>query len=826
MSTLTNRFEYGAKIVLYVLVALIPIWFLPFPIGVEFGREMTFGFLIVIAAILWFLSILTEGKIRFRHSPIVYAGMLLALVWGISSIFSKSALLSVFLADPVAEKFSTLILGLILMILVGSVLKSQEEVGTILLISLLVGTVSGFITILQLLLGFSSFKLIASFAQGADFNVIGTINGLALFYATLLIISLGLFISKAAVHWRKWLQYFLLLASAIFFFNILLINFRTAWIILLGSGIILFSLMFKNVRDRKNGYVEDKDSGAGGNRFDWRFSIVALLIALSVVMLFVRSPIFQVNIPAEVSPSFVSTINVALSLFKDSIKSVFLGSGPATFGFDWNSYKDPSINQTLFWGVRFNQGYSWLATIIPTVGIMGVLALLVFLAVVFITFLRQFFVSKGRDNAFALSIFFGLISVVFASFLYPANFTLIIVLFLVAGLLSVLLSETPEEGRSSFWSIKEKFLRFETQWAVFISSLVVIFFLAFGIAALYFGVGRVQAAFAVQSAQNYLNKGNVDQAIAQLERAVMYDSANFRNSQMLVQVRMERIRGLIQRAAQGENVAQEFQSSMALAVQNSQRATSLNVSEPLVWRTQGALYELIIPFIQGAEQFAFSSYQKAVELDPSNPSVFVDLGRAYLIFADRIQTIMNQPQAAANRSELQKVRTSALQEAQKALEKAAGLKPDFAAAHFLLAQTALRMGNVQSALQSTENAKISAPFDIGVAFQLGLLYYQINDLDMAQAEFERAVSLNVNYSNARYFLGLIYDRKGSRNQAIDQFEKILVLNPDNQEVQRILMNLRTGRSALEGIVPPAESPERRKEEPVSEETKTAPRIRR
>ena len=111
---------------------------------------------------------------------------------------------------------------------------------------------------------------------------------------------------------------------------------------------------------------------------------------------------------------------------------------------------------------------------------------------------------------------------------------------------------------------------------------------------------------------------------------------------------------------------------------------------------------------------------------------------------------------------------------------------------------------------------MAAPFDIGVAFQLGLLYYQGNDIDKSQIEFERAIALNSNYSNARYFLGLIYDRKGDKQKAIQQFQQIEGLNPDNQEVKHVLQNLHAGKPALDGIAPPGPAPEKRNETPIKE----------
>ena len=129
-----------------------------------------------------------------------------------------------------------------------------------------------------------------------------------------------------------------------------------------------------------------------------------------------------------------------------------------------------------------------------------------------------------------------------------------------------------------------------------------------------------------------------------------------------------------------------------------------------------------------------------------------------------------------------------------------------------MAQTAARRGDINSAIASTEQAKLAAPLDIGIAFQLGLLYYQTNNFSRAEAELLRAISLNENYSNARYFLGLIYDRGGQRSRALEQFERIKLLNPGNSEVDIIVKNLKAGKRALQDITLP--SPEDRREPPL------------
>ncbi len=155
-----------------------------------------------------------------------------------------------------------------------------------------------------------------------------------------------------------------------------------------------------------------------------------------------------------------------------------------------------------------------------------------------------------------------------------------------------------------------------------------------------------------------------------------------------------------------------------------------------------------------------------------------------------------------------------MNKAKSALEKSIALKGDYALANFLMAQVYIREGNLTEAIKKVEGLVNVAPNDAGLLFQLGVLYYRNNQLAPAQVSFERAVALNQDYSNARYFLGLIYDQEGQKQKAIEQFKPIEKLNPDNQEVKKILDNLQNGRPALSGIVPPAQAPAERTQTPV------------
>ena len=86
------------------------------------------------------------------------------------------------------------------------------------------------------------------------------------------------------------------------------------------------------------------------------------------------------------------------------------------------------------------------------------------------------------------------------------------------------------------------------------------------------------------------------------------------------------------------------------------------------------------------------------------------------------------------------------------------------------------------------------------------MYYRQNELGKARDEFARAKNLNPRYANARYMLGLTYDRLGRREDAKTEFAAVLALTPDNQEVKDILANLAAGLPALsEGNSPKIEN---------------------
>ena len=316
---------------------------------------------------------------------------------------------------------------------------------------------------------------------------------------------------------------------------------------------------------------------------------------------------------------------------------------------------------------------------------------------------------------------------------------------------------------------------------------------------------------------SYNRTGDLDNAIRKVALAVNLDDSRdvyLRTYTQLLGLQAQRI--LDNRDLDSAELQRRYQVVFQGMIQTAQRATAANPADPLNWRQLAAVYEDNIFIVGGADRFAILNYEKAAALNPQNPAEYLNIARAYVRSADAIQGKISQLSDGEEKNKLTVTRTDNLSKALLNLEKSIALKGDYAPAHFLSSQVYERQGDRDLAIKKTLETRNLNPLDTGVGYQLGLLYYLDNQIENARDEFVRVVNLRESFSNARYFLGLSYDRLGNAQGAIDQFTRVSGLNPGNEEVKKILSNLRAGRGALAGISPPRTPPTERIEPPVAE----------
>lgn len=793
---------------LYIVAALTPIFFAPLTLSAAYAKETMTALLIFAAMIAWLVDFLSSGTFRYTRALLNAATLILLAALFISMILSERFFASLWGPDATGERFLSWLVFALLYVLIGSLIdfkKSIRMVGLLFASSALLG--------LATFLQFFGVNVFSWFGVAGQFNPIGTANALVVLYGLVAVFGVGIcsHIKKFAegkelVEW--WFRYAVFAGTILAFANMLAVNFRVGWIAFAAGMAILLGFNFKDAFDQRRKGDMLAFSGAS-------FYLPFCLLIFSVLLYLMPGPLFGVRlaVPAEIFPSFRVTWDIAKATLED--RPVF-GSGPATFLSDYTAYRDPALNQTDFWAVKFSHGFSFAITALATTGIAGVAALLLWVAVLLCGFVRAMFRDAVVDPM-RLAIFSALVFSFVMWGLYASSFTVHLLVFMLAGLFLARHShEGAHEEDVSLWRIHPRTIGISSPSFMFVASLASIFIIVLCVVGVYYTLQKYIAETHFARGLAVANAGG-DPEIAQsyFSRASRIDAKDDRFARAEAQILFARLQSVIQRAAtqQDPAIAQEFQSLLSQAIDRARLAGSLNPGDPQNLTTLALMYEAVIPYVQGAGQFAIDAYDAASKLDSLNPALLFDSGRIRIGIGDLL-FIRAGNVSGEERQNLLRERDALLASAQEKLEEALRLKPDYAPAHFLLAQVFDRKGDLNSAIRAAENTRILAFQDVGVAFQLGFLYYKADRLANAAQEFERAVSLNENYSNARYFLGLIYDRQGRRQDAIVQFEKILELNQGHQEVSQILANLRAGKSSLAGITPPAPPPEKRTKAPV------------
>ncbi len=773
---LAKIFEKITTVSLYLLAALIPLWFLPITQdAVDFQKQALLLVLVAVALVSWLAKavILKELWVRPSWTHAAAGALVLATILAtITSLWRYGS----FWGWPTNASDNVLVILLLALwyFLLTHTIATAKELTKFLLVFLISSALAGIFALLQL---YHVFILPFAFSQSAIFTTAGSANSLVVLAAILLPIAFVFaFTLKSATRWYFWATTIALLLV------VMLMNFSTAWIVLAAELLVMLAFGFWHTK------MTASQASSRGVGFGWiSFSIALLVVAMLFLTFHLALP-GAPGLPLQVFPSTVFEVG----MLKDVLsKNPFTGTGPGTFLYDYAKYHRTSLNQTVFWGTRFTSGASVALDWLLTKGIIGGLAWLALVMVALFFAARQLFLSKQNGAAWAvqLSLFVAFLGITLSELLYYSNVTLSFAFWLLLGALVIVTCE------------QQKKVSLATP------SLLGIVFPSLLLLAIIFGAGLLFV-----SGQKYLAEvwylqgsesatgGNTNGGIVKILSAAQLNPALDAYWRDLSQLYLSQLSQVTSdKNLTDEQKKQQGQIAISNAVTAANQAVAANPANVENWNVRGFVYRNLIGF-QGADGLAIESYTKASALEPASPFSFTELGRVYLL----------QAQNLANQKAGQDQQDQALSKALENLNKAISLKSDYAPANYLIALVYGQQGKTDDEIQKLEKTKPLAPNDVGLAFQLGFLYYQNNQLSNAQGEFERALAIDPNYANAAYMLGLVYDKQGQSSKAVAQFTKVLQLNPDNAQVKQILANMNAGKPALTGIsqsTPPiAENP--------------------
>lgn len=737
-------FDRSAIWALRILVFVFPVFVLPWP---TMPLESMKAHFVLIGALVVFtftaISVILALKYSIRLHPIIYGLFGFLAISAASALFSGNQL-TAFIGIGGREMWSVItILGLTLFaFLIGTLTRRQADF-TALLWCLGVGIAfSGIFELMQLA---GKFPYPFAFTHQRIWTSVGTPKVFAFISAMGAIIML-IYLRLEA----KKINFSVVTAiSAILidFLVLLRIDFYGAWLFL-ALGALLFSL---STLTAENKLVF----------WDKYLPIGIFLTALVFTM--VGSPLRR-----NIIPEFNLDLPTSWNITSQSLNgNWFLGTGPGTFEFSYSRYRPTEFNSGEFWNVRFDRPAKHIMTILATMGSAGVIAFLSPYAVLLFVLWKKIRHARSRDP---LPFWLGSLAFLFllSSFFYASNLILVWYSYAVLGLTVATLGKDLEIFKDS------RKYRFAVLGVISIMLVFVLRLIIFSSSSL-FGESLLARALSIKSSpkERYNN----------LELAWSYSSWEPRILRSLSRAALQYANEMGRvRDMDGAKIQKLLEKSTA----SVRRASEVDPGDVENWLALGAVYQNLLPFIEGSGELVVRAYSEALSLEPSNPLPRVEMGKSFLTLGDRMRKDGMDKDIVAR----------IYQRAEEEFIKALNLKADYAPIHFYLGVIYERQGRDNDAILKLEAVERFNPSDAGVAYELGLLYLKKGNLEKAKSEFRRAISNLPAYSDARWQLADVLLREGKPSEAIAELQKILEYNPGNQNVIKAIEEIKFGRSKL------------------------------
>lgn len=755
-------FKY-ARWLIYALVFLVPLFFLPWTSEIlEFNKQLLIFAVSGVALILYLAQIIKTGHLVIRRSPFNYAVLIFLASVLIVSIFSDFKYQSVFGgfgAGFYQSLISAISFGVFFFVafnVLGFSGRSvKEETAGLLNIFGLSVSLALLFGVLEIF-GVPVFKILG-LSLSQSFNTVGSINTLGIMAALLLVFS----ISKTGFTGQIF-GYLRLPVLFLSLFILLLFNWWVLWVIAI-SGLVL--VLVSNLMS------------------DWKISNYfwpSVIIVLGVVFLllnFSLTGLFGTSLPVEIAPSFGTSFEIARNVL---MKDPFFGVGPENFQLAYDLYRSQSINDTVFWNIRFSEATSEIFSTAVSLGLVGLAGFL---------FLIWLGLKAGFKNHNLLPFFAVLVT---AWVLYPFN----LVLGFTFWFLVVLLALSSSKKDDDLVINLEKSPRHSLITSVSFVGIMILAVIGFYFTTLRY-IGDIKFVQA-------LNESDPDRQTELLVEAVNLVRGEDTYSRALGALLVNRISQEVQniRNAKNETERQDsisrVQNFSASAINLMNGLTQRHGQDSANWFTRAQIYESLTNIIEGSDQWAITMYQEHSKLSPKDPTPYFRMGAINLNRAEFLRQLIAGAQnlRQEDRINAQNQIFENLKMAEENYIKAIELKPDYILAIYNLGVVYEREGRVADAVKQLEITRSANPLDSNLTFQLGLLYYRDGQKDKSFSELQRAVTIFPGFSNARWYLALLYEERGDLDSALNELYKIEELNPGNDILLQKISDLEKGRRSI------------------------------
>lgn len=615
------------RIILIIVAGATPLLFLD--LTTEFYSLPKLIFLIFATILLlglWTLSWVVRGKIVIVRTPLDFPLLLLLITIIASMWFSSSRFSSIFGVFP--ETHGSAIswaVYIILYFVAVSNLKKLGQVKLLVYVLLFSAAVVSAVSILSFFGIFLPFKM----SQGVNFTPTG-----ATFSTTALLLMLLPLSLLSIVKKNKYLpQIIAAVLSVLFGIAVVLISPTLYSVLLFGL------LMFVPIISRKG------LSGRGLTLY--LITVILCLTTLVLVNVKFGGNFLQeskAGFPQEVQLPMDITWKISISAFRDA---PFVGTGPATFLYNFNNYKPAEFNRLDFWNFSFGSGYNEYLQALGVWGAFGLLSLIVLSVVALSSAGKQLFsskTSKTDNKGDARLMLSGLsMSTVLAVFLFMLHSTTLVSIVTTFLLIASFMAAQKQ--------IREKASEFAVGVSIASSKkrqidiLPVLVFVLFLVAAVPVSARTYDAAFAdyyhrlalVQADSDgtktyeYLQRAESLNPYIDLYRVDMAQT-NFALANALAEQK-----GPTQENPEGTLTPEERETIQTLVTQSINEGRASVVLSPRSsrnWQVLALIYKNISGVANNSLTFALDAYGRAIQVDPMNPALRVEVGSLYYSTGD------------------------------------------------------------------------------------------------------------------------------------------------------------------------------------------------
>lgn len=370
-------------------------------------------------------------------------------------------------------------------------------------------------------------------------------------------------------------------------------------------------------------------------------AFVGLNIALAIYKMLPGRTAFPTLLPLATSWS------VAVDALKDS---PLVGVGPGNYLTAFNRFRPLSYNLTNLWAFKFNTSGSLFLTALTETGLIG------FAVLLFVLF--RLYKAFKKDAVF---VSLGLLALSFI--LFPFYATSLFAFFTLLA--------TGATKKESVVNLK---MPNESPVAARIPAiLVAVVGLAVIGAAGFFIAKSVFAEYKFSQAVEAIANNNGRGAFENISQAIRLNRNVDRYRVTLAQLDIAAASSIARKKDLTDQDKTNITQLIQQAIQEGKNTVFLNPQRAGNWENLANIYRSIMPFAQGADNFAIQTLGQAVALDPINPNLRISLGGVYF---------------ALGRYD----------DAASSFQLATLAKPDLANAHYNLAAAFREKGETQKAI--------------------------------------------------------------------------------------------------------------------------------